>query len=343
MATNQDMIRAYMLRCIKEKNGEFSRIINSAVKSGNCNFNTKFNEALQFFAGGKNAEPLNLILEYNKKEGKHLPAYQFFDIDTLISYNGYLELLISKIRAEKTKNRHVVASIGDVDAGMDATKKIVIDMKYKSGADNFVYGNEDDRKLLEHYNHARPITLMYKSGKLNPEKPMTDTAFDKKYNIDDCVREVELYKKEKSTGQTSQTPQTLQVSKAPQEQVKSTQKRGEVAKMVAEKQKSNTSKYIDLGYMDFKYKGNLLKLHINKREFFTDIQGRGIVRIDAENEYGRLFGCYYNDGRVYNGDLYDRDGEVAEVDGGGVMFYPSKNKPLEDKSLIETDDQLRLF
>ena len=330
MAANQDMIRAYLLRNIADKNNIINGLINSAVKSARLDFNTVFNEVLHFFAGGNNTEPLRLILQYNQDNNKKTPSYQFFDIDTLIAYDEYLGLLIDKIRDVKDRNKHIVASRQDFVDGFVACKRVVMSRKYKLESENFVSGNKEDRKKVEHYNPSRPITLMYKGGKLYPQRPMTQESFNKKYNVDVCEKEVELYLEEKVAGKTGTNHEDKLV------------KRGQVAEMVARKQQTKSAQYKDLGYMNYEYKGNNLKLHISKKEYFVDAQGRGVVRIDANNEYGRLFGCYYGDGSVYRGDLFDNDGNVVEIDGGGVVFYPS-NKPLKDRALIEADEQVRWF
>ena len=65
----------------------------------------------------------------------------------------------------------------------------------------------------------------------------------------------------------------------------------------------------------FEYKGATLELEVLQQKYYTDIEGRGLTSIVAEGREGRLYTTNYNDGRVYDGDLYDRDGNLVEVDG----------------------------
>lgn len=288
MSINQDMIRAYLLRDIANKNSRLSGLMISRLTSSN-DYKIGFNEILHFFAGGKNAITLDIINNRNNDINKEYAAYYFFDVDTLIAYNQYLQSIISEIDVATYESGHKRASAMDYNKGLKIAQKKLLE---QAGTIETGF-----------YNKTNPITLQYKykDGKrqLDPQKPMSKEQFDKKYNIFFCRKEVEKYLEAK---------RAMKALKAPAKQ--------------------------GLGTIDYTYRGKKLTLDIVKKEYYTDIEGSGLHYVVAKNNVGTLMGTYNVDGSVYHGDLYDREGRLVEVDGGGEEFFENirKSNYVESKS-----------
>ena len=313
MQYNEDMIRDYLLRRIARKNKRISGCLKQVVKSNRGSYNVGFNEILGFFAGGLDGSTMTQIFDHmDRNQTKRFAPYNYFDIDTLNSYDTYLQTILTETDLVAHANGHKWSTAQDFHRGFASAKSIWREGMRKSSHSN------------GYYNSSRPVTVV--KGKsngytvLNPKKTMTEEQFAKKYNEGECAKQLYAYLQMKHYG--------IDVyAKEDQEPV--------------EREKYS---YI--------YRGRLLKLDVLKKEYYTDIHGSGLTSITAEGREGRLYTTNYNDGRVYDGDLYDLDGRLVQVDGGGQVFYENKNfydsfrtkhteKPAEYKE--DEEGQMYLF
>ena len=184
---NQDLLRKFLLRDIANKNNRITGFLNKQVRTGSS-YNDGFNEILHFFAGGKNSQVLDAINEHREtKEGKKFASYNYFDIDTLIAYNDYLQSIISEVDVVSYENGRKTASLTDYRKGLQLAQKKLRD---RAGTRETGY-----------YNPARPISLMYRyrEGKreLFPIATPSKEAFERSCNVYTCRRAVELYLEQK--------------------------------------------------------------------------------------------------------------------------------------------------
>lgn len=315
MQYNEDMIRDYLLRRIARKNKRISGCLKQVVKSNRGSYNVGFNEILGFFAGGLDGTTMTQIFDHmDRNQTKRFAPYNYFDIDTLNAYDTYLQTILSETDLVAHSNGHKWSTAQDFHKGFMSAKSIWREGMRKSNHAN------------GYYNYSRPITVA--KGReggytvLKPKKPMTEEQFEKKYNEGECAKQLYAYLQMKHYG--------IDV----------------FAQAEVEQETIEREQY------SYIHRGRLLKLDVLKKEYYTDIEGRGLTSITAEGREGRLYTTNYNDGRVYDGDLYDLDGRLVQVDGGGQVFYENKNfydsfkakqpeKPAEYKE--DEDGQMYLF
>ena len=288
MQYNEDMIRDYLLRRISKKNRRISGALREVVKSNRGSYNTGFNEILGFFANGLNGETMTQIFEHiEANPTKRYSPYHYFDIDTLNAYDAYLQKILTETDVISYGLGHKRSTASDFQKG-------------------FAEAKGDWRRLARerstkngYYNASRPVTVVKgrRNGVtvLSPKKPLTDEQFAKRYNEGECAKELYAYLSMKHRG----------------------------VDVYAPVEDATPAKKRDVYRFD--YKGKILELDVLSKEYYTDIEGRGLISITAEGREGRLYTTNYNDGRVYDGDLYDLDGELVQVDGGGQVFYENKN------------------
>ena len=287
MQYNEEMIRDYLLRKIARKNKRISGCLKQVVKSNRGSYNIGFNEILGFFAGGLDGVAMSQIFEHmDINQTKRYAPYHYFDIDTLNSYDTYLQTILGETDGVAYRAGHYKATANDFHRGFASAKGL---------------WRENIRKKSEvngYYNYNNPITIMrtIKDGYrvISPKKPMTDEQFAKKYNESDCARELNAYLQMKHHG----------------------------IDVYAQQEQEET---IETETYKFVYRGRHLELDVISKEYYADIDGNGLTSITAESEEGRLYTTICNDGRVYKGDLYDFDGNIVQVDGGGQVFYENKN------------------
>ena len=285
MQYNEDMIRDYLLKRIAKKNRRISGALKEVVKSNRGSYNNGFNEILGFFANGLNGDTMMQIFDHI--ESNPTKRYSPYHYFDIDTLNAY-DTYLQKILTET-----------DVVAYALGHKRSTASDFHKGFAEaKSVWRGLAREKSSKngYYNASRPVTVVKtrKNGitMLSPKKPLTDEQFAKKYNEGECAKELYAYLQMKHRGIDVYAP-------------------------------TEEPKKRDIYRFD--YRGRTLELDILEKDYYTDIEGRGLTSIVAEGREGRLYTTNYNDGRVYNGDLFDLDGELVEVDGGGQVFYENKN------------------
>ena len=295
MQIDENKIRAYLLREVANANKRIVGIMNDRTSSNRSQYNGGFNEIITSFAGGSFTEMLRTIfddIEANAKK-KYSP-YHYFDIDTLYSYSVFLRNIIAEADAKAYLNGRKYANIRDFREGLKVAQKQLLSdsMKPETG----------------YYDKRNPIAIAYttKNGRrqMNPIKPLSRETFDKKYNWQECRKELEKYIEIKHKV----------VEKKPLETVQE-----ETANV------DNSQNEIFV----YKYNGRSYELSIDKRKYFTGQNDEPVISIEASGSIGVLFGVYNIDGSVYHGDLYDLDGNFVEHDGGGETFFPKTMSAVE--------------
>lgn len=291
---NVDQLRYYLLRDIANKDGRIRGFLTKQVRVG-TSYNDGFNEILHFFAGGKNSQVLDLINEHRgSNESKRFSIYNYFDIDTLIAYNQYLQTIISEVDVATYESGRKTASLADYRKGLAEAQKTFVNLA----------GSRESG----FYNPKKPIGLMYryKEGKreLFPMKAPAKNILEEKgkYYAYQALLKVYL------DGRRLRNP--------------------------------NAQK--NPGQISYKHNGRKFDLNVDKIAYYCDVEGAGLKYIEASAREGRLFGTYRTDGSVYHGDLYDREGMLVEIDGGGEYFYettPGSQFKFDEKD----EDQMTFF
>ncbi len=306
MQYNEEMLRAYLLRRVARKNRRISGALKQVVKSNKGSYNNGFNEILSFFCDGLNTETMNEIfnhIENNQK--KRYAVYHYFDVDTLNAYDTYLQRILTETDVAAYNVGHKFATASDFSRGFKEAKSVWRGLCRERSSKN------------GYYNISRPVktakTVRDGITVLDPKKPMSDEQFAKKYDETECAKELFAYLEMKHHGRDVTAKLTTEPS--PKQEVKK--------EVVSKKNETPTQAKKPEIYM-FKYKGEVIPLEVIEKDYFVDEQGTGVTKIVAEGKEGRLYTTHYPDGAIYEGDLYDYDYRLVEVDGGGQVFYPSK-------------------
>ena len=285
MQYNEDMIRDYLLKRIARKNRRISGALREVVKSNRGSYNNGFNEILGFFANGLNGETMTQIFEH-------------IENNQTKRYSPYHYFDIDTLNAYDTYLQRILTETDVVAYGLGHKKTTASDFHRGFAEAKSVWRDLAREKSSKngYYNASRPVSVV--KGKrngitvLSPKKPLTDEQFAKRYNEGECAKQLYAYLEMKHRGRDVFAP-------------------------VEEAKKREVYR--------FDYRGRTLELDVLEKDYYTDIEGRGLISITAEGREGRLYTTNYNDGRVYDGDLYDLDGNLVQVDGGGQVFYENKN------------------
>jgi hypothetical protein len=283
MEYNVDEIRAYLLRMIANKNHRLSGMIDGANKFTSNrdpqkakSYHDVFNKVAETFAGRSNTLDLEQIYEHIQANPKsRFNVYNYFDVDTLVAYNEYLTKFLSMVdlRAYECGRRR--ATMEDFSYGFSEVGKWL----------QATAGKEESG----FYDKMRPMRIAKKRFKdkmiFNPQKPLSQSAFDKKYNAKACEQSLKNYLQDKHG------------------------------------QKVTSVK--DPEYIEYTYKGESFRLPVVSKEYYTDQDARGVVDIVASGREGRLYRTEYSSGEIYKGDLYDFEGNIVQIDVGGEDFYPN--------------------
>ena len=277
----EEMMRDYLLRKIARNNFRISGYLNNGEKSAKNVYSDGFNEILSFFARGLDTAVMKKIYRHMARtENKHYVPYNYFDLDTLISYDAYLESIFQEVDKITTDD----SSSSKFHKGFNIAKNNWRETRHTPSVNN------------GYYNYDWPIGLMRsrENGclQLSPKKALSEEQFEKQYDENECINSLGSYMEFKYNSI-------------------------DVKNVVDQTQKKEI-------YL-FKYNGKTLELEVVDKEYYVDIEGKALTRITAEGMQGRLYTTNYDNGSVYNGDLYDIEGNIVEFDGGGVEFYPNEN------------------
>jgi len=185
MDINETQIRDYLQRMIANKNKRLSGMYKGAFASNRRIYNAGFGEVVDFFVSGDMSGSIKTILnDMDRNPKKHYAYYNYFDIDTLYSYDKYLGKILQEIDIRATslnRGKHVTCS--DIAYGFDRAK-------------NWIRDNANTEET-GYYNRNKPVAIARVDvggiKSLNPKKAPTQESFDKKYHAEECKRQLNLY------------------------------------------------------------------------------------------------------------------------------------------------------
>lgn len=184
-----------------------------------------------------------------------------------------------------------------VDERADSSvRKLVNAKELSDGLKDATFWLNDPKVPAEekgYYDKFNPIKPYFKKGRLSPKKALTGDMFREKYGEYDCVAMLNDYIGQKHS------------------KLKST-------RVDSESELSET--------INYRYDGEVLTLTIIDKQYYVSRKGEGLTAIEAISNEGRLYGTYLQNGDVYCGDVFDIDGNLIELNGGGEHFYPVKSK-----------------
>ena len=308
MQYNEDMIRDFLLNRILNKHDRIKGIIESEAKGNRQAFKNNFNDIMRFFANGLDGDVMTQIYEHKMDHKDRNATYHYFDIDTLVAYNKFLERILFEAGAiAYNHDKSGRISMKDFLKGFEDAKKVWSSLIRERSSQN------------GYYNKSKPVGVITTRKKgvteLSPKQPLNNDAFLNKYegelasSFGDVLKDADKKKKLRYLYGRCDTELLAYLEM---------KHNGRDIFATSEVPKKRS-------VYRFDYMGRTLELDIVSQEYYTDIEGKGLTSIVAEGREGRLYTTNYNDGRVYDGDLYDRDGNLVEVDGGGQVFYENKS------------------
>lgn len=172
------ILRQYLKRKIALKNSLFSGMTSSFRDEAKIMRNNIF----KHFASGKDGvcaatrSNINLmdVREHIRDTGNRMSPYNYFDLDTLIAYDSFLEMIIDSADANRIKDRKSVFDLNHFDTAI----KYTVPKYFIENAGKFETG---------YYDINCPVRILRNERKRpTPERTPDATSFDKKYSTSYC-------------------------------------------------------------------------------------------------------------------------------------------------------------
>lgn len=184
-----EILHKYMLRRIAEKNIVFSGMsykFRETSKSMRTNIFRNFARGdMSYFSPTAGNINLDYINEDIYENGKSVSPYNYFDLDTLIAYDSYLERVIDEIYNSREKDGRRYFLLKDFTEVIDT--KVPMFFKKNSGT-----------KETGYYNLHRTIgTLKDKDNRITYKRTPDKKTFEKNYSKYECNQLLQEYLKEK--------------------------------------------------------------------------------------------------------------------------------------------------
>lgn len=173
-------LRKYLKRCIAEKNKVINGLCRNFVYEGRTFRKDIYRE---FARGNNNLYRIDKDINYRGK--KDISIYNYFDLDTLISYNKYLETIIRTVEANKTNARRQYTTPRDMYIAI-----------HQQVPKHFIFHKNEP--VTGFYNPEDTIhTLVDDQGKLTYERTPDKRSFDKQYDVRVLSQMLDAYIDEK--------------------------------------------------------------------------------------------------------------------------------------------------
>lgn len=188
-SADEIILRQYLKRKIAVKNNSFSGMTSSFRENAKILRNNIFTA----FARGKDGSyaatrsNLNLrdVRDHIRNTGNRMSPYNYFDLDTLIAYDAFLEMIINQANINRMKDHKIVFDLDHFDTAL----KYVVPKYFIEHAGEFETG---------YYDIKCPVRIL-RDGRNRPMPERTPDArsFDKKYSVTFCERLLNDYLDEK--------------------------------------------------------------------------------------------------------------------------------------------------
>lgn len=290
---NETSIRDILLRNIADRNKSLASIVGATHGGRGKEYSNSFTSILRAFVGNNRKAMNNIESIVESFDGKYA-AYHFFDNDTLYAYDGFLGVLMNEIWGKNL-------TPADLDRAFN-----------KAGQYMFKHSGTASSNF---YNADKPITCVKKdteNGKVYaPRRPLSEKAFEKKYGVSStsCVNDIQKH---------------------------FMWKRGRLATTKVQPEKTqNEQTDFQLNESDFekitcKYNGKKYTLFVDGVEEYRGQKDIPVRAIKASSKEGVLFTTRTYENKVYNGMLYDMEGNPMRDLESGEVFYPSKALQIEE-------------
>ena len=330
MDFDEKMLRDYLLRMIADANKNASRVLYFDMKAGGMRgvLELGMDNISDFFTGGKFSPIMREIDRYKESRPKsNLAPYYFFDLNTLLSYSIYVNKIVEYMNNIAMNSGRKYPNKDDLMRAYVKAKDYFLDNQFQRETGGFNARN------------ASTLEKKYKNGvsALAPRTPLSWTEFCKKYDLEDAKRQLVLYVDsmfpvKKAPVQPQQTPkqteyESFDIFSASYQRTlrESESKTTEVTPVKKEKEPIEVEpakkKFV------YYYKHKKYVLDVVSEEYYTDVNGNGLVSIDAEGENCKLMGMFTTEGEEFSGAYYDLDGNYVNND-DGVIFYHKWFNPM---------------
>lgn len=163
------MLGDYLRRLIAGENIILSGMCNKAYGGSQGAFSLVLSEINKSFAASSSAgiDMYNAI-KIDSKTRSGVYFYNYFDLDTLVSYYTFLQKIVETIPAVKEKNYHRYLCSDDISFALKESTDWLL--------------KNQNTPATHFYNRNEPIKpLLTSDGKFAPVRTMSLTVFDKKY------------------------------------------------------------------------------------------------------------------------------------------------------------------
>lgn len=190
MDPNEEIIlRKYLRRKIAVKNFSLSGMTSGFKEDAKILRNNIFTCFARGENGAYSATPSNInlmdIRDHIRNTGNKMSPYNYFDLDTLIAYNEYLEKILSSANLNRMKDRRQTFKISDFDTAL----KYTVPKYFIEHAGEFETGYYDLKCPVKIFRDERRRPI--------PERTPDAKSFDKKYPFSYCERLLNQYLEEK--------------------------------------------------------------------------------------------------------------------------------------------------
>lgn len=310
-------LKLFMMKKISEKYNTLASI------GGKC-FGEKgirylYRAVIDSFMGGDFTYERKKI---NRHKGEHpnFADYNYFDLDTLVAYYKFLDILFEEIQAESERRRRNFTTADDINVALYKTSEYMI--RNKRTEDSGYYKGY---AVLETDRYGRLSPLKTNNNKVKNKIAYYLSALEEYFNDKYPPRVNEVEKERQTPPEEKYEDEQIRIEVVERE-ARGHAREEEIAREKMTK-KVNKAEVSTRGLKKEIHEvlGKKIEFVVTE-EWFFDYNGNPIRRIVGECEYGVLYKCTDMDGWVYEGPLYDGEGnEVLLAEESGEIFYPNEN------------------
>lgn len=333
-----ELLRKYLRRCIAENNKKISGMCKNFVAEGRAFRNDIYRE---FARGSDYLYRIDRDIAYRGK--KDVAIYNYFDLDTLIAYNKYLEAIIKCTEQNRYKSGRRYTTPMDIGRAIhEQVPKYFIFHKHEESTgfydpENSITPLVDDKGHLAYERTPDKRAFESKHSEYQLYHMLADYIDSRFYTPVSIPMQFDFTPRSHSTPNTPSNnahPNSTQNAKTnPNQDGKIASKLDTLDKEKTTKNAIGEDKQADNLEPVCTMEINNEKYMIYRLDNYFDIHFSLIRYVEGESDNGRMAirGFVDMDGRAFNGDVYDSEGElIADSAQTGIDVYvdgiPSEQK-----------------
>lgn len=296
------LIRKYLRRKIADKN----KVIGGMTAKFDIEGAHLRKEILREFARGSKYVR---AIEEDMKSHSSISMYNYFDLDTLIAYELYLDKVIKFADRNRRNRGKYYLSPRDLHDAI----KVQVPKFFCEGEQTFETG---------FYNPNQPITpLLGEDGKVMYERTPDKKTFESKYNLFELEKNLALYmvEKERAINSSSIRVEDNEISATLPEENSDNKYNAILDKNTQRLDETIDDEFENMG-REIEFKGE--KYILTHEEHFFDSDHTPIKYVNGYGEVCKILGYLTYDNQEYVGDVYDdEENIVCTADQTGIDIY----------------------